>query len=405
MAGGGTYQEGQQCTVSASANNGFEFSNWTENGNVVSWSTSYTFTVTSNRTFVANFTAQPQNFTITVSANPSNGGTVTGGGTYQQGQSCTVSATANNGYTFTNWTENSNVVSTNASYTFTVSGNRTLVAHFSIQPQAPAGAINGLFTINANGDQVWFSQGNLQYIGSASTPYWKFAENQWDYFGIATNQNSNSHYVDRDLFGWGTSGWDCGNYYYQPWNTNFVHGRDYGPPATHDLTGSYANSDWGVYNPIINGGNQSGQWRTLTSGEWGYVLFSRSTSSGIRFAKAKVNSVNGVIILPDSWSSSYYSLNSTNNDQANFSSNVISATQWNSLEQHGAVFLPAAGYREDTSLFYLDSQGYYWSSSHYSLSVDHSYHVEFSNSYFDIHWAGPARNCGLSVRLVHDFNP
>ena len=38
---------------------------------------------------------------------------------------------------------------------------------------APEGAINGLFTINENGDQVYFSQGNLQYIGSAATPYWK----------------------------------------------------------------------------------------------------------------------------------------------------------------------------------------------------------------------------------------
>ena len=71
-----------------------------------------------------------QNYTITVSANPTNGGTVSGGGTYQQGQSCTVTATANNGYAFVNWTENGNVVSTNASYTFTVNGNRTLVANF-----------------------------------------------------------------------------------------------------------------------------------------------------------------------------------------------------------------------------------------------------------------------------------
>jgi len=72
----------------------------------------------------------PSTFNITVTANPSQGGTVTGGGTYNSGQSCTVSATANTGYTFTNWTENGNVVSTNASYTFTVEGNRSLVANF-----------------------------------------------------------------------------------------------------------------------------------------------------------------------------------------------------------------------------------------------------------------------------------
>ena len=52
-----------------------------------------------------------------------------------------------------------------------------------IPSDAPIGAINGKFTINANGNQVYFSQGNLQYIGSAATPYWKFAEKQWDYLG------------------------------------------------------------------------------------------------------------------------------------------------------------------------------------------------------------------------------
>jgi hypothetical protein len=131
VTGGGTYQQGQSCTVSASANNGYTFTNWTENGNVVSTNANYTFTVTGNRTLVANFTQQ--NYTISVSANPSNGGSVTGGGTYHYGDNCTVVATANNGYTFTNWTEGNNVVSTNANYTFTVTGNRTLVAHFTVQ--------------------------------------------------------------------------------------------------------------------------------------------------------------------------------------------------------------------------------------------------------------------------------
>ena len=133
VTGGGTYQQGQSCTVTATAYNGYTFTNWTENGNVVSTNASYTFTVNANRTLVANFQAQPQTYTINVSASPMLGGVVTGGGTYQQGQSCTVNATANNGYTFTNWTENGNVVSSNASYTFTVNANRTLVANFEVQ--------------------------------------------------------------------------------------------------------------------------------------------------------------------------------------------------------------------------------------------------------------------------------
>lgn len=71
-------------------------------------------------------------FTVSVSANPTNGGTVIGGGTYQGGQTCTVTATAEAGYTFVNWTENGSQVSTEASYTFTVTGNRTLVANFTL---------------------------------------------------------------------------------------------------------------------------------------------------------------------------------------------------------------------------------------------------------------------------------
>ena len=133
VGGGGTFNQGASCTVTASANTGYTFTNWTENGNVVSTNANYTFNVTSNRNLVANFTAQPQQFTITVSANPTNGGMVGGGGTYNQGASCTVTASANTGYTFTNWTENGNVVSTSARYTFTVNANRNLVANFTIR--------------------------------------------------------------------------------------------------------------------------------------------------------------------------------------------------------------------------------------------------------------------------------
>ena len=133
VGGGGTFNQGASCTVTASANTGYTFTNWTENGNVVSTNANYTFNVTSNRNLVANFTAQPQQFTINVSANPTNGGSVGGGGTFNQGTSCTVTASANTGYTFTNWTENGNVVSTSARYTFTVNANRTLVANFTVR--------------------------------------------------------------------------------------------------------------------------------------------------------------------------------------------------------------------------------------------------------------------------------
>ena len=129
----GSYTNGQQCTVYAVANSNYTFTNWTEGGQVVQGAgATYSFPVTANRTLVANFNyTPPQTYTITVLANPSSGGTVSGGGPYQQGQTCMVQATANSNYTFSNWTEGGTVVSTQANYTFTVNGNRTLVANFT----------------------------------------------------------------------------------------------------------------------------------------------------------------------------------------------------------------------------------------------------------------------------------
>ena len=245
----------------------------------------------------------------------------------------------------------------------------------SVPNNAPTGAIDGKFTIDGNGDQVYFSQGNLQYIGSASTPYWKFAENQWDLLGTTTGQNSSNQNVDRDLFGWGTSGWNTGNSYYRPWDTNTSTGASYGPPGMKDLTDTYANADWGVYNPISNGGNESNLWRTLSTDEWKYVFNSRSTATGIRYAKANVNEVNGVILLPDDWNTSYYGLNNTNTKAASFTSNIITASEWNYLERLGAIFLPATGYRYGTKVKELGSRGHYWSSTH--VNANYAYGVYF----------------------------
>jgi len=261
----------------------------------------------------------------------------------------------------------------------------------------PTGAINGKFSVSSS-QKVYFSKGNLQYQGS--TQKWQFAANQYNYIG---NNNSNiaqnySGWID--LFGWGTSGWNCGNIYYRP-HCSISSSIEYGPPGNYSLTGSYANSDWGQYNAISNGGNVSRQWRTLTKDEWNYVFNMRTTTSGIRYAKAKVSNVNGVILLPDDWSTSFYSLSNTNNSNASFSSNTITATQWATLEQHDAVFLPAAGYRYGTSVNYVGSYGRYWSASSYSSGG--AYSMDFSNSYLNASYSN-GRDAGQSVRLVCPAN-
>ena len=268
---------------------------------------------------------------------------------------------------------------------------------FIATDEAPIGAINGKFTINNNADQVYFSQGNLQYIGSASTPYWKFAEHQWDCLGTTTGQNSNSQTVDRDLFGWGTSGWNCGNNCYQPWETYNEAGSSYGPAGSCNLTGTNANADWGVYNAISNAGNQPNMWRTLSKDEWGYVFDTRTTDSGIRFAKANVNDVNGVILLPDDWNSSYFGLSETNTNNTSYSSNTITASEWSLLEMLGAVFLPATGYRFGTSVKSVGNNGHYWSSSY--VNSTYAYGEYFLDSNLNSQDCCN-RSYGRGVRLV-----
>ena len=277
--------------------------------------------------------------------------------------------------------------------------------------QAPEGAIDGKFSVGEN-KQVYFSRGNLQY--QASTNTWRFAEHQYDYVGFENSKIAQDYDGWIDLFGWGTSGWNCGNAYYQPWNSiseknntnnsslSMVSSNDnkdilYGPSGNYDLTGACANADWGVYNPISNGGNEAGLWRLLTIDEWKYVFEKRKTPAGMRFAKAEVQGVKGVILLPDDWDNSIFSLDKVNGAMAKFNCNIISASQWIILEQGGAVFFPASGYRNGTSVLEFNSEGAYWAST--SQSNQRGRFMGFFRTYL-LFSNGWYRSWGLAVRLV-----
>ncbi len=140
VSGGGTFEKNTSITVTAVPNAGYEFKGWVENGAQVSTNANYTFTAGANRTLTATFEKKteepptpptPVKYTISVSANPAAGGTVSGGNTYESGASVTVTASPSRNYRFTGWSENGQQISTNASYTFTADSDRTLVATFS----------------------------------------------------------------------------------------------------------------------------------------------------------------------------------------------------------------------------------------------------------------------------------
>lgn len=269
----------------------------------------------------------------------------------------------------------------------------------------PEGALSGKFTINGSGDQVYFSQGNLKY--SAGT--WSFHTNQYDMCftsegSVSANYTSSGTF---DLFGYGTSGYNDKYPYMTDMNGSYYY---------DDLTGSTgSNYDWGVHNTISNGGTG---WRTPTINEWDYLLNHRVTSSNVRYAKATVNGVAGLIILPDDWSTGYYNLSSVaNSANSSFNETNITLSEWSSaLEAHGAVFLPVFSYREGTTV--VDIVGYtsfYWSSTYYGsvygpdfygancLSLAEYEYDQNVYSYVATDFPGPLYD-GHFVRLVKDAN-
>jgi len=133
VTGAGTYEEGEICTVTAFANPNYTFTHWTENSNQVATEPTYSFTVTEDRTLMANFDgAQSQTYIISAMVTPSGSGTVTGGGGYTIGSTCTLTATAAEGYSFYSWTCDGNVVSYSSTYSFTVTGNANYTANFTL---------------------------------------------------------------------------------------------------------------------------------------------------------------------------------------------------------------------------------------------------------------------------------
>ena len=264
------------------------------------------------------------------------------------------------------------------------------------------------FSVSAN-TKVVFSPGNLQWSatngGTTATTHavagggtaagtWRFAPNQWDTIGADNKNISPSYQGWIDLFGWCTSGYD-NKFPYMTSNTN----TDYGN-GENNIAGT--NYDWGVYNAIYNPKTKTtdapGTWRTLTKDEWVWLLDSRSTSSGIRYAKGKVNGIQGLIILPDNWNTSTYALNNTNVAEIAYTSNTINSTDWEKIENTGAVFLPVSGFRSGLVLDYIN-RGYYWATT--PKNTQQAYYMCITEA--NLFSADPSKRCqGRLVRLVKE---
>lgn len=247
----------------------------------------------------------------------------------------------------------------------------------------PADALPGEFTVDEGGRKVRFSKGNLKanFISFEVEDLknlfdifnWGFAEHQYDYIGNASGNAhidqiyDNTNYVV-DLFGW-----------------SLASGNVWGISASKDegvnIIGNFY--DWGKIYSVIKG-LASDTWRTLSQGEWTYILYTRTMQNNKPRYSLNITYVGrmGVVLYPDDYAGS------TLNSDTNYF-----------MLPEGVVFLPAAGWREGTTISDVGSIGNYWSSNEYNQLLARplcfsceSITTENYDKYFN----------GFSVRLVTD---
>lgn len=265
--------------------------------------------------------------------------------------------------------------------------------------------------------KVVFAPGNLRATNttanSTSGWTWSFAPTQYSIIGDATaNTAVRDNYVTTagtvDLFGWVGANSSLAAYGINNNNES----SSYGNTVNEALQ-----SDWGV---VANAANLGGHnnWCTLTKDEWEWVLGPRdganpgtncresSTVNNVknaRFAKAYLfGSVHGVILFPDNYThpegvAAPTGVNVAGN--TSWEGNQYNATDWGKMEAVGCVFLPAAGYRNGSSVTSVGSYGFYWSSTSRESEANFAYCVDFDSG--NLHPQGNnSRRFGFSVRLA-----
>ena len=257
------------------------------------------------------------------------------------------------------------------------------------------------FSVSA-GKQVRFSRGNLQY--SRSTQTWAFAEHQYDMLGTdnvvgGTEQMDSEGYYYKegtgladkiDLFGWSgstaTAKWGIGT-----------------STSTSNYSGDFV--DWGKN---IGDGET---WYTLTVDEWDYLFYSRTNASDlIGVARIQLGGnqyVNGLVLLPDNWTcpagvTFKSGFSDTCSVQAYADYQTFTLADWQKLEDAGAVFLPASGYRFRSNVDDVQFLGLYWSAATPDDS-DYALYLRFGSDAALTHYYG-GRADGQAVRLVQDLD-
>lgn len=166
------YNYGTVVQLDATANVGYTFVNWTEGATVLSTVSSFQVTMTAPRTLVANFSLNSYPLNVTA---PNGSFTRTPNlTTYNHGTVVQLTAAANVGYTFVNWTEGTTVLSTVANFGVTMNAPRTLVANFSANAYTlTVTSANGVVTKSPN--QTTYSHGTSVQLTAAAAPGYTFS--------------------------------------------------------------------------------------------------------------------------------------------------------------------------------------------------------------------------------------
>jgi uncharacterized repeat protein (TIGR02543 family) len=155
IVGAGTFYHGQQATIQATPQTGYQFDTWKEAGVSINANPSTTILMNGDKNWTAIFTIQPSNtYSLTLSSSPNSAGTTSGAGSYAPTELTSISATPNTGYQFTNWSGAGITDLNSISTTVSMVQDRNLTANFSLNTYAlsinagTGGLISGSGTYN-----------------------------------------------------------------------------------------------------------------------------------------------------------------------------------------------------------------------------------------------------------------
>lgn len=186
VSGSGTYTKGSEVTLTANANEDYQFSAWTIGDSTYAISP-YTFTINENTSVIASFVKTGSICEIDVSSSDTTMGTASGGGTYSVGTQVTLTAYPNEGYEFVRWSDGT----TSNPYRFNVTKELDLVANFRLQPTS-----QDIFKLNSNsvnigsnlsGTLTLFNKDYTYKFFYSNSLYWD-GEQEWK----TIKQNSSS---------------------------------------------------------------------------------------------------------------------------------------------------------------------------------------------------------------------